>query len=415
MKGRFIVLGLLLIVLVSGCTHSGDDRKKFLDRNLFEMIEAGEVTLWDSETCNENGPKTLGTSPLALENLWFIQPMGNVGGSHVLPTDHQYWHMVDGDNSDNQNFEIRAPADGTIVHIGQIRKWHTDRPEIMEGDYHIDHNIAIEYSCSLSTYMIHIDKLRDDISAQINWGEESDGFVYDDSVSIPVKEGDVIGWVSGGKFDFSVHDTNKLSLSLLFPEHYFSYIRKAYIVDSFDYFEEPLGSLLANKSIRKAEPRSGQINYDIEGKLIGNWFMENTNWHRGLDLESMWRGHLAIVYDYVFPEQVRISLGDYNGKSAQFTIREDAIDPADVGIETGPVKYEYLSYQSIMISERAIIADPFSDAFNKTISEPFGEGDVRGIMLFQVLEDNKMKMEIFEGKTLDEVSGFTENVMIYER
>jgi len=413
MRGKITIL-VALAILVSGCTQGPGGNKEYMSENLFEKVESGEVTIWESVTCNESGPKLLGTSPLALENIWFIQPMGNVGGSHVLPTDHQYWHMVDGDTSDDQNFEIRAPADGTIVYIGQIRKWHTDRPEIMEGEYHIDHNIAIEYSCTLSTYMIHIDKLRDDIAAQVKWGEENDGFV-DSVVHIPVKEGEVIGWVSGGKFDFSVHDTNARVPGFIFPEHYFEYIRKVYTVDSFDYFEEPLGTQLKEKSIRKVEPRGGKIDYDIEGRLIGSWFRENTNWHRGLHLESMWRGHLAISYDYVFPQQLRISLGDYNDKSAQFTFRDNAMDPADVGIETGPVKYEYLSYQSIMISERGIIVDPFSDAFNETISEPHGDGDVRGIMIFQVLEGNKMRMEIFIGKTLNEVSGFTENARIYER
>jgi hypothetical protein len=39
----------------------------------------------------------------------------------------------------------------------------------------------------------------------------------------------------------------------------------------------------------------------------------------------------------------------------------------------------------------------------------------RGVVLFQLIEDQKLKFEIFPNETAETVSGFTEDVMIYER
>ncbi len=47
-------------------------------------------------------------------------------------------------------------------------------------------------------------------------------------------------------------------------------------VDTFDYFDEPVKSQLLAKSLRIALPVGGKIDYDIDGKLIGNWFREGS-------------------------------------------------------------------------------------------------------------------------------------------
>ena len=40
---------------------------------------------------------------------------------------------------------------------------------------------------------------------------------------------------------------------------------------------------------------------------------------------------------------------------------------------------------------------------------------VQGVVLFQLIEDRKLKVEIFPGKEGSEVNGFTEDAKIYER
>lgn len=38
-----------------------------------------------------------------------------------------------------------------------------------------------------------------------------------------------------------------------------------------------------------------------------------------------------------------------------------------------------------------------------------------GVVLFELVEDNKLKVEVFPGKTKDQVSGFTSQALKYER
>ena len=43
------------------------------------------------------------------------------------------------------------------------------------------------------------------------------------------------------------------------------------------------------------------------------------------------------------------------------------------------------------------------------------EQEVHGVILLELTEARKLKVEIFPGKTASEVSGFTENTKLYER
>ncbi|MEK7472356.1 MAG: hypothetical protein AAB624_03875, partial [Patescibacteria group bacterium] len=72
--------------------------------------------------------------------------------------------------------------------------------------------------------------------------------------------------------------------------------------------------------------------------------------------------------------------------------------PADIGVDSGIVKYE-------------LITAP--NPFNPT--QGYQDTSVMGVALFQVLEGEKLKVETFPGKTTAQVTGFTNAVQIYER
>ena len=217
--------------------------------------------------CEGSGSTKL-VSPLALADLEMITPQGRVSGNHVTPTDHQYWQSVGvtyqtagsiGRNAaEPDRFKIFAPADGYIVHIEQFP----------DSDY----RFIIEHSCTFYTIFIHVDKLSDKILSEA----QTEGGRFASS-RIPVKAGEVIASIGYHSFDFSVHDTQYTLKGLLIPEHYSTESWKIYTVDPFDYFEEPLKSQLKSKSLRTTEPVGGKIDYDIDGKLVGNWFVETTN------------------------------------------------------------------------------------------------------------------------------------------
>jgi hypothetical protein len=114
---------------------------------------------------------------------------------------------------------------------------------------------------------------------------------------------------------------------------------KIHTVDLFASFKEPLRSQLLAKNPRSARPRSGKIDYDIDGMLVGNWFERGTNGYAGVcDGHSgqggcaYWTSHLALAYDHLDPTQVRVSFGDFGGREAQFGVVGNGPDPAKVGV-----------------------------------------------------------------------------------
>lgn len=351
--------------------------------------------------CEGAGSFKLGASPLSPEDIEKIRPMGGLSSFHITPTDHQYWDTIesDGRSEDTTNierFKVYAPANGFIVDIEQ----------------HTDYRVVIEHSCSFYTIFIHVDKLSGKIMAAAGLKEgEVDNHAWP---RIPVGEGEVIGTIGIGKLDFSVVDGNVTLTGFVNPESYEGEPWKIHTVDTFDYYEEPLRSRLIAKNVRITSPLGGKIDYDIEGRLVGNWFRENTNGYRGLGNEQYWSSHLSIVYDAIDPSQVRVSIGDFGGRQGQlqFGVTGNSPDPGEVTAETGTVKYELVTYEYYLEGT----GQPWdSGKFADDIKSRNKNNDVRGVALFQLLPDGKLKAEFFPDKKAAEVAGFTPSAMIYER
>jgi hypothetical protein len=109
--------------------------------------------------------------------------------------------------------------------------------------------------------------------------------------------------------------------------------------------------------------------------------------------DRYWDGHLSISYDFIDPTQIKFSIGNLAGKAAQLGIVGNSPDPATIGVENGLIKYELTSNSP---TETAI-------------------GYFQGLVLLQLIEPSKLKLELFPGKKSDQVSGFTNNALIYKR
>lgn len=165
------------------------------------------------------------------------------------------------------------------------------------------------------------------------------------------------------------------------------------------------------KNPRTAEPRSGKIDYDIAGKLIGNWFEEGTNGYAGPKEhqngnnpgggKGYWNGHFAIVPDAINPSITNISFGDYQGAAKQFNAKDGSKDPASVSKADGPVTYELVQF--------------VNPSPSPTGGVPMRNQQVMGSVMLQVLDGNKIKMQAFPGKTASQVSGFTSAAKTYQR
>ncbi len=329
--------------------------------------------------------------PVNLDETLVMLPRGLMTGDHVTPVNHHYFQ-----NFDNQEYDIEvySPGKGYITDIAHM-------PNAEEGkDYHI----TIRYTCTLWSYYIYVSNLPEKIKV---YAPPKHGYK---GVKIPVEAGELLGYYKNN-LDFNLIDKEITLTGFAVPEHYELEAYKLHVVpDTYEYFNEPIKSKLIEKSIRTAEPISGKIDYDIYGKLVGNWFLEGTNGYAGKKPEQYWEGDLSFVYDYIDPERIVISIAGYDGEiSQQFGVKGNDPDPAKISVEEGLVKYELISYDYITNGNSW---DRKSLAKNlKTVPSE----NVMGVILVQLIDDRKIKFEAFPGKTAPQAKGFTSNMKIYER
>jgi hypothetical protein len=154
---------------------------------------------------------------------------------------------------------------------------------------------------------------------------------------------------------------------------------------------------------RKADPPFGKIDYDIDGRLVGNWFREGSGGYPGdrRDPRGYWMGHLAFAYHHTEPSVVIVSIGDFNGQPRQFAVKGNGPDPAKMSAREGIVKYE-------------LVYAPLNNSGEPIELPPHMRG-VQGVLLAQVRENRKLTVEVFPGKTAAAVTAFTTGARTYER
>lgn len=371
---------------------------------------------------------TFTSPPIALDDVWYIEPQGKLHGSHVTPTDHTYVNIYQRQEYE-RHFEavragqmavawvptsdVRSPADGYIVSIdafpfGPAPYGYTGTLE--------DYRVEIWHTCTVSTIFIHLGGLAPEILAQT--GEIGSGGRWSSSVSgaIPVKAGQAVGKAGGQGVDFSVHDTSMPLNGLVIPSHYNGEPWKIYTADPFDYYEGDLKLRMLEKNPRTAEPKGGKIDYDIDGRLVGNWFLDGTVDYSGGSSDQMcgnrpcpyWTGHLSIAYDHVDPSQIRISIGADVGIYEEqcricqsvYGVKGNGPDPAGISVASGLIKYDLVA--------REFVGELRIETRNL-------ENQVLGAFLAQMLDERSMKMEVVAGLTASQATGFSDAASIYRR
>jgi len=347
----------------------------------------------------EDKDVTFSVSPIDPKVIKVIRPMGRMGGGHVFPTGHMYIDDDIGWIPDRRTtYDVVAPAGGYIVNIDAF-------PNSVN-----DYGFSIWHSCSVLSSYTHLADLPSEILATT--GEIPPGSQWEalNKNAIFVKAGQRIGR-STGTFDFGVQDNKVVLPGFVIPEHNGGW-PQIHIADPFDYFIDPVRSQLLEKNPRKVEPFGGKIDYDIDGRLVGNWFQEGIVSYDGGTPGFTTKGRLALAYDFINPTLVLISFGAEEGIGITredcgvcdytFGVKGNKPDPADVSVETGLVKYELLGKEHI---------DHPTLGFRVGVSTD----EVLGVFLVQMLDDRTIKTEVFPKKTASQVTGFTSNAKIYER
>lgn len=335
--------------------------------------------------------------PMNYDDFSFIIPYGLTAGGHVTPIDHQYFSPTIF-NSPRDKYEVFAMADAKLV---GLEERNTDRG--------VEYRLVFSQSCKLFYYYDLVTSLSPEIKAAYDNRQNS-------PVNMSVKAGQTIGRIGGQTLDFAVWDMDERLTGFVVPERYDGEVWKIHTVDPLNYYTEDLKAKAISKYIRTTEPISGKIDYDIDGKLVGNWFLEGSGGYIPPNLEGgkdYWKGHLSIAYDMYDPASIVFSTGDYDGEAKQFGVKSNQPDPATVDLSSGLVKYELVQQDW---------ADPAAGnwswdrtSFVKGLKAKNYEGYVTGTALVQMLENRKIKVEVFPGKRASQIPAFTPAARIYER
>jgi len=365
------------------------------------------------EGCEEKDV-TFTSLPLPFDKITVIEPQGELTGyvsGHITPGDHVGFQY----DSKAPAIPVYALADGYIVRVERNPGYFG----IGVKNYHL----YIEYSCTLFGSYVHITEIApellnadDDFKELDSFAEEkipqSQNFIYP---RIPIKAGQTLGKVeTWGLLGMLTADTTVTLSGFTTPKLYEGEPWKKHAVPVFDYLSDDLKEKLKSKNPRTQEPIYGKIDFDVPGKLVGNWFVDGSD-YRGKQTQHFcgdylcpyWNDHLAFVYDFVDPTQTRVSIG-YNALQDQgpYGIVGNT-DPKTISPDDGLVKYELVKLNDIT-EKRGFKTDGKS-----LITE--NSAEVLGTLLVEMKDDKHLTMEVFAGKKASQVSGFTENAKIYVR
>ncbi|MCA9347683.1 hypothetical protein KC930_03850 [Candidatus Saccharibacteria bacterium] len=387
-----IIVLILVVIIASGfivLKKSGSGRIANLVQNI-----SGSDNAW-LKGCTNDERVAMSHLPMEMDDVSSISPYGLTAGAHVTPIDHLYFYPK---NSERDAFPVYAMADGYIVEIGS-RAEMVDTGQARPPEY----RIIFQHSCQTVSYFDLVTKLDDSIVSEVG---KIDPNGSKGSLRIPVKAGQEIGRIGAQSLDSAVYNFSMTLPGFIHPDLYKTEFWKVHTDDFYSYFSQDMQDMMLAKSTRKVKPYSGKIDYDQAGKLVGNWFKEGTNGYAGTSgsgggtgSNGYWVGHLAIIYYANDPSKIIVSFGNYQGSPKAFAVKGNAPDPANVNAASGVAKYE-------------LIEAPNGGGGSESLNE---NGSVQGTVLFQVLDGEKLKMEVFPGKNGDEVLGFSGGELTYER
>ena len=278
-------------------------------------------------------PLVFKASPIALSEIRWITPLGNLNPpDHALPTHHIYFYFANpniGESPVARRTAFMAPGDGTVSDI-----FSSSIPDI---------KIFVRVNSTMSYYIDHVIP-----DVPITRG-------------MTLTAGQRLG-STGSSFgvDLGVVNNN-LTLAFVNPSRY-AQGDSLHADAPLKYYEEPLRTTLYDKVQRLGSERDGKIDFDVPGRLSGNWFVQGGS------------ASLSFVYDTYDPSQVRISVTSGFTVSGVFSIAAGELDPRSVSPADGKVRY----------------------ALSRSITGPNpASGGPVARMLVQMLDGQRIQVETF--------------------
>jgi hypothetical protein len=362
-----------------------------------------------SSACQGKGPGIIAASPIALNDLAYIQPMGLMIGGHVTPIDHGYFYTKGALATPPQQAPVYAPMTGNVSSVTRTVRQSGPAQTATYDDY----AITVEATCTFRVRFSNMVRFGGGLGNAIGQLEPNET----KTPNYAVKAGELIGYTglpTAYGIDVWVEDDDLTLTGFINPAQYTAAeVWKTHMADLFDHTQQPLRSQLLALDERDASPRWGKIDYDIDGKLVGNWFRVGSGGYAGQTpmREGYWDGHLAVVYDGNDPAQIDISFGNYQGAARQFAVIGNAPDPAVVDVSTGVVWYELGQIQTYS----AMTGQSWNGMAYVPDIRTRAAGPAQGTVLMQLMATRSLKLEIFPGETASQVAGFDSGAVMFER
>ena len=369
-------------------------------QNLSDADQAG-MSLSANHCTGTDKPK-LTHLPMDPADFSLILPYGLMAGGHVTPVDHQYFSPTVFDSKPS-TYNVYAMADSRLVALStRQHQGQGQNKNLTVTDY----RLVFSVSCRLFYYYDLVNSLAPGLEEQFNDPSNSAG--------VEVKSGQLIGKIGGQTLDFAVWDTDKRLTGFIVPEHYASESWKLFTADPLDYYADDIKAAALAKYARSVEPRSGKIDYDVDGKLIGNWFQKGTNGYGGARGEgngNYWTGHLSFSPYFLDPNGFLISIGNWPDEAKQFAVQDNTPNPANVDAGSGLVKYNLVEYRDYKANgtQWDYLSIPNSAITLHQLSA------IQGCILVQMTATRELKAEVFKGKKCSQVSDFSSAALTYER
>ena len=233
----------------------------------------------------------------------FILPLGNLNPpDHTLPSDHIYFY-VGFLRRENRNVPVVAPAGGVVE-------------AVLRGSP--DSKILVRVSAAEQYYLDHVI-----LNGDIQTGTR-------------LTAGQSMG-TSGNAFgvDLGVINRNR-TLSFANPARYPD--ETLHADAALRFYAEPVRSQLYAMVRREGDGLDGRIDYDIPGRLSGNWFLQGLPVSQSADVTAG-VSELAFVFDNVRPSEAVVSSGGLLGLTGPYRIHAGATPFAAVSPDSGVVAY----------------------------------------------------------------------------
>lgn len=345
-----------------------------------------------------SGNKCQGTDKLTFTHLpmnqtdfGFLIPYGDVIGGHVTPIDHEYFTPAKY-NSARDSYPVYAMADATITDI-----------QPRTNDRGTEYRFVFTHSCTSLYYYDLVTSLT---------GKVKEAYDKHGDINIPVKAGDQIGAIGGQTLDFALWDTDKPLTGFINPKSYDGEDWKMFTTDPFPSYTPELRAIVTARDPRTATPIAGKIDHDIDGKLVGNWFVQGSGGYhdRANTAQDYWKGHLSIAPNVYDPSVFVLSIGDFGGQALQFVTAGNTPDPATVGTDTGLVKYSLRKYSYVKADGSA-----WDNMVYTKNPKPVANSGNEGCLLVQLTEKRLLKAESFPHQDCQAVTAFDASAKTYTR